>query len=340
VPWVKALLSGVFGLRQAVNNEALRFIVIDGSTVQEPGAKGVTYRLHIAIDLINLSLRQIEVTTDKEGEHLDHYQMEKGDVAVIDRGYNQPQTLASWFERGGEVVVRYNAHGMRLHERQSQPQQAAIDWERKLQTLNQQPGCVPVALRLQDRSIPGYLHAIPLPPDKAAQARYQAKQRAQKNGRTASEKTLYLSEWVLIFTTLAPELLSTATVANLYRARWQVEWVIKRMKSLLTLDQLRARKGSQLAELYLHGKLLFAAVIEKLSQNRFAAAHRKMDAPRQLTDWRLWQLVRDEIKMGLTACFPAQPRFSRDVIKSLSERHRKRILQQLPQAVLYLSQND
>lgn len=31
-----------------------------------------TYRLHIAIDLINLSLHQVEVTTDKEGENLDY----------------------------------------------------------------------------------------------------------------------------------------------------------------------------------------------------------------------------------------------------------------------------
>ena len=56
-----------------VDSGKLRFIVIDGSTVQEPGATATTYRLHIAIDLINLSLHQVEVTTDKESENLDHY---------------------------------------------------------------------------------------------------------------------------------------------------------------------------------------------------------------------------------------------------------------------------
>ncbi|MDQ5771058.1 hypothetical protein, partial [Thiothrix subterranea] len=54
-----------------------------------------TYRLHIAIDLINLSLHQVEVTTDKEGENLDHYTLAAGDVVLIDRGYNQPKTLVS-----------------------------------------------------------------------------------------------------------------------------------------------------------------------------------------------------------------------------------------------------
>ncbi len=44
-----------------------------------------------------------------------------------------------------------------------------------------------------------------------------------------------------------------ATVAALYRVRWQVEPVIKRMKSVLDIDKLRARENSILAELYLPG---------------------------------------------------------------------------------------
>jgi IS4 transposase len=42
----------------------------------------------------------------------------------------------------------------------------------------------------------------------------------------------------------------------LYRVRWPVELVIKRLKSILHIDQLRARKDSLLADLYLHGKWL------------------------------------------------------------------------------------
>ena len=113
---MKSLLSGVFGLGQVVNRGSLRFIVIDGSTVQEPGATGTTYRLHIAIDLINLSLRQVEVTTDKTGENLGHYQLEPGDVVLVDRGYNLPKTLVPILDRSGEIVLRYNAHSMKLYD--------------------------------------------------------------------------------------------------------------------------------------------------------------------------------------------------------------------------------
>lgn len=334
VPWVKALLSGVFGLESVVNSGSLRFIVIDGSTVQEPGATETTYRLHIAIDLINLSLRQVEVTTDKVGENLDHYQLESGDVVLIDRGYNQPKTLMPFLDRGGDVVLRYNAHSMRVYEAASgepdTPTMVKVDWESRLQTLNGQAGCFPVYLCLGNQRIPVYVHAIPLPAEKAEQARRQAKQRAQKKGGTASEKTLYLSAWVLILTSLPPELLDTQTASALYRVRWQVELLIKRLKSLLSMDELRARKHSQLAELYLHGKLLYAAAVEKIVQQQFPHAARKLDAPRQLTDWRLWQKVADNVKAGIKGCFPPQQALTEDCLKSLAERPRKRQLQALP----------
>lgn len=321
-----------------MNSGSLRFIVIDGSTVQEPGATETTYRLHIAIDLINLSLRQVEVTTDKVGENLDHYQLDTGDVVLIDRGYNQPKTLMPFLSRGGEIVLRYNAHSMNLYEPDAEDttgqRMMKVDWEDRLQRLNKQPGHFPVYLCRGNQRIPVYVHAMPLPPEKAEQARRQAKKRAQKKGRTASYKTLYLSEWVLVLTSLPPTLLDTETASALYRVRWQVELIIKRMKSLLQIDRLRARKDSQLAELYLHGKLLYAAVTEKQVQHRFPSADRKLDAPRQLTDWRLWKTVADDLKSGIKGCFPALAKYKEDCLKSLAERPRNRRLQALPPRIM------
>jgi len=331
-------LSGVFGLEQVVNNGSLRFIVIDGSTVQEPGATETTYRLHIAIDLINLSLRQVEITTDKIGENLDHYQLDSGDVVLIDRGYNQPKTLIPFLDRGGEIVLRYNAHSMNVYEPDADApdgqRMVKVDWETRLQTLKGQPGYFPVYLCRGNQRIRVFVHAIPLPAEKAEQARRQAKKRAQKKGRTASDKALYLSEWVLVLTSLPPDLLDTETASALYRVRWQVELLIKRLKSLLQVDELRARKGSQLAELYLHGKLLYAAVTEKIVQQRFPVVERKMDAPRQLTDWRLWQTVADDLKAGIKGCFPPRVEFTEACLRSLTERPRKRRLQALPTAAI------
>ena len=80
------------GLESLVAGQ-FRLIVIDGSTAQGPGANQTWYRLHLALDLVKLNFVHAAVTDKYEGEHLDHYPLQEGDVVVVDRGYNQPATL-------------------------------------------------------------------------------------------------------------------------------------------------------------------------------------------------------------------------------------------------------
>lgn len=340
VPWVKAMLAGVFELESIVDNGSLRFIVIDGSTVQEPGATATSYRLHIAIDLINLTLQQVELTSDKQGENLGHYTLNSGDVVLIDRGYNEPKSLVPFLDQGGEVVLRYNAHSMNLYQEldgdDAEKQMVKIDWQSQLMGLPMQPTMVPAYLCHDNKRIQVFVHLAPLPEPKAREARRNARQKAKKKGRSLNRLSRLLCGWTLILTSVPAQVLDTRTVAALYRARWQVELVIKRLKSVLKIDELRARKGSQLAELYLHGKLLYAAVIEKLMRKRFACAATTMDAPRELTHWRLCRAVAEEIDSGLKACFSMQTRFVQACIKSMTERPRKRKLQSLPESVIQL----
>ena len=334
VPWVKAMLSSVFGFEKTVNSGSLRFIVIDGSTVQEPGAKGTTYRLHVAIDLINLTFHQVELTTDKKGEHLDHYCIGEGDVVLLDRGYNQPKTLVPFIDRGGEIILRYNAHSMNLFNRDDEMKK--IDWQEKLRQLYEKTAAIPTYLCYEGKRIEGYLHAIALPEEKAKEARRKARQRSKKKGGTVSKKTLYISGWVLIFTSLPLELLDTETASDIYRVRWQVELTIKRMKSLLSVDKLRAFKESKLAELYLYGKLLYSAVVEKIANRRFSRVKTGMIKHRTITPWRLWNLTTEFLSAAIVACFPYKGKYEADAMKSMTERPRKRKLQTLPEPIFGL----
>jgi hypothetical protein len=130
--------------------------------------------------------------------------------------------------------------------------------------------------------------------------------------------------------------LNTETIAALYRLRWQVELVIKRLKSLLDIDCLRARKDSDLAELYLYGKLLYAAVVEKIATRRFKLSPINTIEERILTPWRLWVLVAYDVQSWLISSMPAQIHYVSDAKKALGERPRKRKLQTLPKQVCRL----
>lgn len=152
---------------------------------------------------------------------------------------------------------------MPLWDRDGQP----LDLVQTLQRQATEQGVVTVPVLMGPAAgqtrVRGYLQACRLPPDRAEVARRRLRRTAQKKGRTVKQATLYLAGWVVVFTSLAPTVLATQTVLALYRLRWQVELAIKRWKSLLDVDCLRAKEGSTLAQVWLHGKLLYALLLER-----------------------------------------------------------------------------
>lgn len=330
LPWVKALLTQMMGegVERLIEGN-LRLVVIDGSTVQGPGASETWYRLHIAIDLVKLHLIHVEVTDKYEGERLDYYPLQDGDVVLIDRGYNQPSQLLEQGTKNVCVVLRYNPHGMTLFDDQGKK----IDWSQQLKDCSGASCCVPARVVHEGQYLEGWVHASRLPEEQAAQARRRVRVNAKKKGRTAQAKTLLMAGWVLVFTTVAPEILSTTVIAELYRVRWQVELVIKRLKSLLDVDQLRAREGSALAPLYLHGKLLYAWVVERRARRRCGEAWMRLDGPRQATWWRVWKLIKQEVAIMISGV--KQWNFERweQCLAVMQERPRRRTLQTLPDRV-------
>jgi hypothetical protein len=59
-----------------------RFLVIDGSGSQGPGARGTQYRVHLCMELVPLSLTCIAITDQRTGKCLKHFTLEPGEVAV------------------------------------------------------------------------------------------------------------------------------------------------------------------------------------------------------------------------------------------------------------------
>jgi hypothetical protein len=95
------------------------------------------------------------------------------------------------------------------------------------------------SLRLEQQRLPLRLIAVALPPEKAAALRRQRIRQARLKGRTLGEETLFFAGFVLLITTLPASQWSAAQLVELYRCRWQVEMLFKRIKQLLSLHRLR-----------------------------------------------------------------------------------------------------
>ena len=132
---------------------------------------------------------------------------------------------------------------------------------------------------------------------------------------------------------MTPEVLPAETVMALYRVRWQVELAIKRLKSILNMDHLRAKKDSVLADLYLHGKLLYAWVIEKRLGRRCGLDWNRLDQPRRATPWRVVKLLQQELTSAISGVRQWDFRRWAETLKVMQERPRRRPLQTVPARV-------
>jgi Transposase DDE domain len=180
----------------------------------------------------------------------------------------------------------------------------------------------------------GWVHAYRLNAEQANRARQKCRQGHKKGTPTA--ESLWLAGWVLVFTTLAPAVLSAQTIMALYRCRWQVEIAIKRWKSVLDVDALRAKAHSPLAEVWLHGKLLYALMLERRMRRQLGASWGRLDHERVGTWWRLWGMLKDELAPMITGAMFWKEDAWAACLKVLMERPRRRKLQQLPLAAIDL----
>src|SRR5512143_3215180 len=107
-PWVKALLPQLLPLLPALPAGS-RLSVIDGSSVEAPGADGTDYRLHLRLELVSLTFQELVVTDAHTAESLRHFTLVAGDIALIDRGYCQPAALVETHQQGADWIVRWNS---------------------------------------------------------------------------------------------------------------------------------------------------------------------------------------------------------------------------------------
>lgn len=338
-PWLKALLQSLLPSGMKTLPGQLRILVVDGSSIQGPGAEGTDYRLHLALDLVKLTFHELHVTGAEGGERLDRYAWQEGDIVLVDRGYNQPEALLEMSERGVLAVVRLNPKAMSLALRREKEAPTSrderLDLVERLQGATGEYVRIPVWLRSKERLGEGWVHACRLPPAEAEAARRRCRESARKKGRTPGQDTLYLAGWVLVFTTLPPNVLDGETILALYRTRWQVELVIKRLKTVLDLDELRTQAKSALGEVWMYGKLLYAWIIER-SLRKLDGFGATMDRPRQATPWRLLKMVRKQVNTWILETHRWKETHWSLCCQVIQERPRRRALQTLPDRMVHL----
>lgn len=252
VNWVDKQPVAIFGT-------GLNIRVIDGSTIQEPGSTGSTWRIHYSIGLPSLQCDEVHVTSTGVGESFERFKVHQGDLFVGDRGFAHRAGISHVVDGGGHILVRINLTNVPLVFANGKP----FLLLEHLRTLALgQPGDWDAWVPHQGRLIPGRVCAVKKSNQAAEKARRKAIADNSKKGHTVRPETMESAAYVFVFTTLDRSF-SPTSVLEVYRGRWQIELAFKRLKSIIGLGHLK-KTDLQAAKAWLHGKLLVAFLIEAL----------------------------------------------------------------------------
>ena len=121
----------------------------------------------------------------------------------------------------------------------------------------------PVWIHWENESIEGRVCALKKSRQATERAQQHLRRESQKSGTKPRPETLEAAGYLFVFTTIRKEALCPTNVLEMYRGRWQIELVFKRLKSILGLGHLR-KTDPQAGLAWIQGKLFVAFLIESL----------------------------------------------------------------------------
>jgi len=220
-----------------------RILLVDATHVSCRAKRADTWRLHCAYDLLAGRLAWVRISTQQVGEGFAHLLLRVGDIVVGDGAYSRAKQLLAVAKAGAFCLVRYSTAHLPLYAplAPAWTKEHRLDVPAWLRTLR--PGLYERQAMIVEQKdcLPVRLIALVLPEDQAEALRRQKQRQARDKGRTLSPEALFLAGFVLLVTTLPAQSWSREQLLELYRARWQIELLFKRIKAVLALHCLPAQ---------------------------------------------------------------------------------------------------
>jgi len=243
--WLDWLLQEVLASAGAVSPwlaraGVRRIHLIDGTHWKCLGPKGMVWRVHTAFDLLAGRLTQLKVTDQSEGEHLEVFDLQPGDLVVTDRANGLRERIVWVKEKLAEILVRFSPHHLPLEDEQGK----AIDVIGWLKSRRAKAGQVcsrEVWVNHKGKRVAARCIGLRLSEEQRKKAERRTKRAASKKQYRVRPETLYIAGWVLLITTLPKEHWGNRQVLQLYQARWHIELLFKRIKQLLKRQSLRCK---------------------------------------------------------------------------------------------------
>jgi len=233
--------------------------LIDASDEVTKGKEKTTWRLHYVFDLFGFNCTSMELTTNKEGERLKRHAVEKDDIIIADRIYSTMSGIEHVMAQSGDFIIRFKSKAFNLYDE-------CGDRIELLPRLRHLSAFESTDIRCFYKLATGEyrpLRIVAMKKDVAAIARTKRKMQykvSKKQEKAIQLDTVELNEYVVLITSLD---YTNEQILELYRARWQIEQVFFRLKSLFGYGDVPS-KNEDAVKAWFYGKLFLAALCENI----------------------------------------------------------------------------
>jgi hypothetical protein len=233
--------------------------LVDASDESAHGGSKTDFRLHYSMGLFDLGMKEMRLTDGKTGEKLSNFQnFTKGDLVVANRAYGTIAGIEYLRERGSDFLLRYRTSAFNLYTEEHE----RVEVTDFFQAL--EPGeCGEVILYYKEKEVYKPIRVCAIRKTETAEEkgveRLKAMNHMKSHGKPPDEAQLANNQYVIVVTSLlAP---AASLIMQLYRFRWQIELVLKRLKSLFHYNQIPSKLDTS-AKAQVYGKLLLAVFCE------------------------------------------------------------------------------
>lgn len=233
--WLRHLLAQCFEASLPKTRGERSVHLVDATTVVSPD--GQVWRLHVVYEAQRQEIQQLILGDAQVGEHFRNFKGQSNVLYLADRGYHHAKGIDGLLEEHAQVLCRLKSRG---YLRYADPQ------------------------RIVEIPVPrGRVIIAPLPAEKQAQVAKRLERQASRRQRKLGPKASEASAFLFLFCS-DPSLCAGEAVA-LYRWRWQVELLFKRLKSLQGIDEMTL-KSPPLIRVYLLCHALVALLAQRIRQ--------------------------------------------------------------------------
>ena len=221
------------------NGQAMEVCAIDASTVKQDGKNGKELRVHMCYSLTHGRMEEVIVTDSHTAESAKTFTIKRAVLYIGDAGYGKGVNIGIILSQDGNALFRFTPNHAKLSK--DSKGKDIIDMAKLLKKAKQKAKTLTFNCFVhtaKGKYVPVRIIAGRLPADKALLAKERKMKESRRRQSQIRDETLVYCQWVTLMSNL-DDSHGSEELLQLYRSRWQIELLFKRIKQFLCVQRIK-----------------------------------------------------------------------------------------------------